>query len=87
MFLGEILYSHSASLSLPTQGYKWVPRKITGKSDEMLRGNLAMDWLSLPGAGGEVIALVASCCGNRDRLALDGPLGSSIHRIETWRPI
>ena len=65
VFLDKILYSHSP---LSTQVYKWVPANL-------LLG-VTLRWTSIPIQGGVAILLVASCYGNRDKLRLDGPLGS-----------
>ena len=45
--------------------------ELSGKPDEMLGSNLAMDWH--PIQVGVVILLVAPCEGNRDTIKLDGP--------------
>ena len=47
--------------------------ELSGKPEEMLMGNLLMDWHSIQ--GGVKILLVASCYGNWDQLRLDRPLG------------
>ena len=47
---------------------KWA-QVNSGKAEEMLRGNLMMDWH--PIQGGVKILLVASCYGNWDQLWLD----------------
>ena len=48
-----------------------VTGQMSGKPDEMLGSNLAMDWH--PIQVGVVILLVAPCEGNRDTIKLDGP--------------
>ena len=46
VFLGK---TFSQCLSLSTQEYKWVMEE-SGKPNEMLGGNLAMDWHPIPSA-------------------------------------
>ena len=65
VFLGKILYSHSASLHPGVQ--MGTGKFIAGGNPEMNKH---------PIQGGVEIPLVASCYGNRDKLQPDGPLGS-----------
>ena len=41
----------TVSLSTP-QEYRWVSDELSGKIDEMLGGNIAMDQYLIPGRGG-----------------------------------
>ena len=54
----------TVSLSTP-QEYRWVSDELSGKIDEMLGGNIAMDQYLIPGRGGGGkgggVLLVASC--------------------------
>ena len=52
----------TVSLSTP-QEYRWVSDELSGKIDEMLGGNIAMDQYLIPGRGGKGggVLLVASC--------------------------
>ena len=53
----------TVSLSTP-QEYRWVSDELSGKIDEMLGGNIAMDQYLIPGRGGGKgggVLLVASC--------------------------
>ena len=51
--------------------------KLSGKPDQMLGGNLAIDKHPIGGGRGVVILLVASHEGNQFKLWLVGPLGLS----------
>ena len=52
---------------------------MLGKPDEMLGGNLVIDWYPiLGGGGGVVVLLVTSFYGNSIELQLDGPVGLSV---------
>ena len=42
----------TVSLSTP-QEYRWVSDELSGKIDEMLGGNIAMDQYLIPGRGGK----------------------------------
>lgn len=46
--------------------------ELSGKwwLDEMLKGNLAEDWLLIQGGGGEAMLQVALCNGNWNKLQL-----------------
>ena len=68
--------------------------KLSEKPDEMLGDNLR--WTNIQSRRSTVaILLVASCCGNRDKLRLSGPLGScadftfylASHNLFTERPL
>ena len=56
--------------------YTFQPLWVSGTGEFNGGGNLAMDWH--PIQGGVEILLVASCCGKRDKLRPDGPLGSCV---------
>ena len=49
--------------------------KLSGKPDEILEGDCAMDRYRIQ--KGVAILLVASCHRDQDKLWLDGPVGSS----------
>ena len=49
--------------------------KLSGKPDEILEGNWAMDRYRIQRR--VAILLVASCHGDQDKLWMDGPVGSS----------
>ena len=53
---------------------------MLGKPDEMLGGNLVIDWYPIlsGGGGGVVVLLVTSFYGNSIELQLDGPVGLSV---------
>ena len=57
---------------------------MLGKPDEMLGGNLVIDWYPILGGyhpgwgGGVVVLLVTSFYGNSIELQLDGPVGLSV---------
>ena len=57
---------------------------MSGKLDEILRGNLAMDWYPIQGE--IVILLTTSYYGHRDKLPLDGPLAFE-YRLYLWSTI
>ena len=73
----KILHFHSTSLCLGV----WMGiGEFSGNPDEMLRGNLAIDWhpiLRGVEGGGVVILLVVSCHRTWHKLLLDGSLDSS----------
>ena len=48
VFLGKMLYLHSACLS-PPRSILMGTGRLTEKPDEMPRGNLGMDWLPIQG--------------------------------------
>ena len=66
VFLGKMLYLHSACLS-PPRSILMGTGRLTEKPDEMPRGNLGMDWLPIHG-GKYLIPLVASLDRNWDKL-------------------
>ena len=51
---------------------------MLGKPDEMLGGNLVIDWYPILGGGGVVVLLVTSFYRNSIELQLDGPVGLSV---------
>ena len=76
VFLDKTLHSHSVSLHPEC---KWVPANFQGSLVKCW--GVTMRWTSIPSRGGEgegvVTLLIATYYENRDKLRLDGPVGSS----------
>ena len=53
--------------------------KLSGKPGEMLGegGGVTLQWTGVPSRGSSNTPIVSSCLGNRDKLRLGEPIGSS----------